>query len=93
VDGWGVERDVEAVFYALEDCGLVDIMVARVDYACGFRPALLGCADGGPEDSFAAASCIAAGMLASMHSYANFLKPTRRGGRSRLCHPIRCPPS
>ena len=59
MDGRRVEVDVEAVFDALEDCRLVDVVVARVDYAYGFRPAPLGCSDGGPEDPFAAASCVA----------------------------------
>jgi hypothetical protein len=59
VDGWRVEVDVEAVLDTFEDCEFVDVVVAGVDYACGFRPALLGCSDGGPEDSFAASSCIA----------------------------------
>jgi hypothetical protein len=59
VDGRRVELDVEAVFDALEDGGLVDVVVAGVDYACCFGPALLGCSDRGPEDPFAAASCVA----------------------------------
>ena len=59
MDCWGVEGDVEAVFYALENGGFVYVVVAGVDYACSVRPALLGCADGGPEDAFAAASCVA----------------------------------
>lgn len=54
-----VEGDVEAVLDVCDDCVLVDIVVARVDYAESFRVAFLGCADGCPEDTFAASSCIA----------------------------------
>jgi hypothetical protein len=59
VDGRRVELDIEAVFDALENGGLVDVVVARVDYACSFWPAPLGSSDGGPEDPFTAASCVA----------------------------------
>jgi hypothetical protein len=54
-----VEAYVEAIMDALEYGRLVDIVVTCVDDADGFGPALLGCADCSPEDSFAAASCIA----------------------------------
>jgi len=59
MDGRRVEVDVEAVLDTLEDCGLVDVVVARVDYTECFRPALLGRPNGCPEDSLAASSCVA----------------------------------
>jgi hypothetical protein len=55
----GVERDIEAVLDVCDDRVLVDVVVARVDYAESFGVAFLGCADGSPEDSFAASTCIA----------------------------------
>jgi hypothetical protein len=55
----GVEGDVEAVLDVCDDRVLVDVVVTRVDYAEGFGVAFLGCADGSPEDSFAASSCVA----------------------------------
>ena len=58
-----VEGDVEAVLDVCDDGVLVDVVVACVDYAEGFRVAFLGCADGGPEDSFAASSCIAVSVV------------------------------
>ena len=42
-----------------EDGVLGYAVVARVDDALGLGPALLCCADGGPEDPFSAASSIA----------------------------------
>jgi hypothetical protein len=59
-----VEVYVEAVFYPLEDGALVDIVVARVDYADRPWPALLGGSDRCPKDSFAAAACVAAYLSA-----------------------------
>ena len=58
-----VEGDVEAVLDVCDDGVLVDVVVACVDYAEGFGVAFLGCADGGPEDSFAASSCIAVSVV------------------------------
>ena len=58
-----VEGDVEAVLDVCDDGVLVDVVVACVDYAESFRVAFLGCADGGPEDSFAASSCIAVSVV------------------------------
>jgi hypothetical protein len=55
----GVEGDIEAVLDVCDDGVLVDIVVARVDYAESFGVAFLGCADSSPKDSFAASSCIA----------------------------------
>jgi hypothetical protein len=48
VDGGRMELDVEAVLDTLEDCNLIDIMIARIDYADSFRPALLCCSNRGP---------------------------------------------
>jgi hypothetical protein len=45
--GW-VELDVKAILDALQDCGLVDIVVASVDDTDSLGPAPLGCADGCP---------------------------------------------
>ena len=59
----GVEGDVEAVLDVCDDRVLVDVVVASVDYAESFRVAFLGCADGCPEDSFAASSCIAVSIV------------------------------
>ena len=58
VDGRRMEVDVEALLDALEYVALVNVVVACVDDACGFGPALLCRADGGPEDAFATASCV-----------------------------------
>jgi hypothetical protein len=55
----GVEGDIEAVLDVCDDRVLVDVVVARVDYAESFGVAFLGCADGSPEDSFSTSSCIA----------------------------------
>jgi hypothetical protein len=54
-----VERNVEAVLDVGDDGVLVDVVVTRVDYAESFRVSFLSCADGSPENSFAASSCIA----------------------------------
>ena len=59
----GVEGDVEAVLDVSDDRVLVDVVVACVDYAESFGVAFLGCADGCPEDSFAASSCIAMSVV------------------------------
>jgi hypothetical protein len=58
--GRSMEVDVEAILYALQNCGLVDIVVTGVYHTEGLWPALLCGSNGGPKDSFAAASCIAA---------------------------------
>lgn len=58
-----MDMDIESVLYTFEDSVFVDFVVAGINYADGFRPALLSCADSRPEDSFAATSCIAIGIL------------------------------
>lgn len=77
-----VEGDVEAVLDIRDDGVLVDVVVARVDYAEGFGVAFLGCADGSPEDTFAASSCIT--RLLSVSGLSSMAGDgTRRGGRSQ----------
>jgi hypothetical protein len=63
VDCRWVEVDVEAVFDTLENCGLVDIVVARVYYADSFWPALLCRTDRCPEDSFTTAASVTAEVV------------------------------
>lgn len=61
-----MEVDIKSIFDALEDCSLVDIVVASVYDANGFGPAFLCCTDGCPEDSFAAAASVAEDVVRSM---------------------------
>jgi len=43
-----MERDVEAILDSLYDAVFVGVMIASINYAYGFWPALLGCPDGCP---------------------------------------------
>ena len=72
MDGRRVQVDVEAVVDALEYGGFVDIVVAGVDYADSIRPALLGGSDGCPQDSLAAASCVAVAVSATHTTVVDF---------------------
>jgi hypothetical protein len=76
--GRGVEVDIETVADTLEHLVLVGIVVARVDNAYRFWPALLGCTYCSPEDSLAAASCITAQKLAELSIYSVMLLAQRR---------------
>jgi hypothetical protein len=72
-----VEGDVEAVLDVCDDRVLVDVVVARVDYTESFGVAFLGCADGCPEDAFAASSCIAmvvVSVLSQWHGGSSYQK-------------------
>ena len=66
----GMEGDVEAVLDICDDGVLVDVVVACVDYAESLGVAFLGCANGSPEDSFAASSCIAVSVVSVLSQVA-----------------------
>lgn len=58
-----IEVDVEASLDTLEDCSLVDIVVAGVDNAGGLGPALLRCSNGSPKDPFASTASVTRGTV------------------------------
>ena len=66
----GMEGNVEAVLDVCDDGVLVNVVVACVDYAESLGVAFLGCADGSPEDSFAASSCIAVSVVSVLSQVA-----------------------
>lgn len=77
--------DIETVFYTLEDRCLVDVVVASVDYAYTFGPALLSGSNGSPKDTLAttpgitivARSALPGVQRAMLNAYQNgWKKPT-----------------